>query len=107
MYVLASKVESGYSESPRNLFFRFEVVHFFDGPLWWPGANFSLAPVDECEELWRKVNHRNYDERTLHELAQTTPLFIVNVPSYRIRLLAEKGQVDNFPHMLSSEQSSA
>jgi hypothetical protein len=64
-------------------------TRYFEGPLFWHGADFQVAPMEECEALLRKIN-RNMSEATLKMELQVQKLFIVNdlQTSMRIRIMA-------------------
>ena len=62
-------------------------LYYFDGPLFWKGANFERGNLQESIDLWKKVYPHEKSAR-LQEIAQTFGSYLVQTESSQIRILA-------------------
>lgn len=82
------------ADSETSCFLEFAAVEYFEGSIVWQGANFSLAPPDECLRIIRRTGRFNSisDDYLLSHLR----LFTVNSDSESpIKILAANGMVSD------------
>ncbi len=71
-------------------FLVFQMVSYFEGPMFsWEGVDFRLGTRDEFDEVLR-TGHINLsqEEETINFYLEQFPLFIIERPNLRVRIVA-------------------
>jgi hypothetical protein len=99
MLIRATKSEF---DPDQTFYLTFSGALYFEGPLGWKGANFCIGTTEECEKLLRKMD---YSDDTLHILSEKYRLFVVELPSLEVKIVAldagkSKDIPPNFPWLV-------
>ncbi|MCP4600724.1 MAG: hypothetical protein GY847_09360 [Proteobacteria bacterium] len=88
LYELGLRVYKPPFQSGETFYLLFRPVYYFEGPMSWSGADFRLGTPDECRALAEIVF-----TKPSNEVLTQLRLFIVERPTFRVRLLAYKSVV--------------
>jgi hypothetical protein len=74
----------------------FAPTVYFSGPIRWNGANFQVAPPDECLILLRRIEYLDNisDEKLLSDL-YNYKLYTVETPRETIKIIAGMAKLHN------------
>jgi hypothetical protein len=77
-----------------EFFLLFDFVQYFEGPMWWNGANFCTSTPEECLQLLFRLQSPQKvddDEVTTFDLPESTPLpkvlFVQAANNVKVRLI--------------------
>jgi hypothetical protein len=86
------------STKPPNLFYIvFYPVEYFSGPMYWQGANFQLAPDEECLMILSRLERYKgtLPEKLLIDEEHKLKLFTVKSPRNTIQIVAKEAKTHN------------
>jgi len=69
--------------------FVFNAVEYFEGTMTWIGANFRIAPPNECIQIARKMPYQH--KMTDQEILDFYDLYVVESKQSQIKILAGSG----------------
>jgi hypothetical protein len=78
----------------KPLYIHLGAVRYFEGPMWWEGANFCVAPIAEYLDVCGKVegievvNQRNESISIIDDLVFSERLFTFKTNSIVVKIIA-------------------
>ena len=111
MYIYIRKSQELNSSLANTFVLILEPVLYFEGPLWWEGANFSIGPLDECVSLlWKMQTREEVSMQAVQEVVQqlagnmSSWLLKVGTGSLKNKIIAQYAALYDYPDWLAEEE---